>query len=171
MDGPHGESDEGVNEKVAQPVFLHSRQHLRQSDGQGNDGQKQIPDQQSMSKCLTPVMLPVVNADDLHRVDGAKEGGCPKCVEEDSHSRGWLGYLNRRGCAFSLGICHDFHMSKPSSEVIPMEPYSGWKSLLGMDSESWELYGAYTVAQALEDIGRDQAADIAAKAEDFLEHP
>ena len=93
MDGSHSESDERVNAEVAQPVSLRRRQLLRQRDGQRNDGQEEIPEQKRVLKGRAPWMLPVVGADDLHRVDGPEKRGRREGIEEDGKTRGRPGRL------------------------------------------------------------------------------
>jgi len=61
-----------MNAEVAQLVSLRRRQPSRQYDGQWNNGKKKIPKKERMCQYFTPSLLPVVHADNLHRIDGAE---------------------------------------------------------------------------------------------------
>src|SRR5271157_912744 len=153
-----------MNAEVAHPVSQSRRQPLRQRDGQGDDGQKKIPKQKRMRKGLAPTMLAVVDADDLHRVDGAEEGGRRKCIEKDSRARRRLGHLDRQGRAFNLRICNGFHAARPFPSAISVNPYSRLQNP--------EKARDRTRIAALQNIARLSVREgKAAGIEDLLQHP
>src|ERR1039458_6311058 len=77
-----------------------------------------------MSKGLAPALLPIVHADDLHRVDGAEKRGCREGKEKDGQPRRRLCHLNRQGRVSSLPVINNFHAAQPFPSAISINSCS-----------------------------------------------